>query len=634
MSSHKREFFQNRSVLVSLVCDVNSALRRKKALEKIKLDWTKKTTERINFLNKPRTIWHAASRFKTVEGKASWRYVQDNPEVWNPEERGPFGETPLHIALLFNEPSEQLTNFFLEMWDMSSHEVRIAEYAAEPFTGENVLHIAIMKKVGLEIVKKIVESEKELLHGKVTGKFFKATELSGNSCNNLGEDALSFAACTNQLEIVQYLADLDAIHIETETSEGNNLLHLMVLNAFEDTPTPNNTDTDQKSDECQEIFREMFDDIVRIVKEKKTKQPDLLHQMLRHKNHDQQTPLALAAARGSVAMFNHLFAHTLTTAWVFGPVTCRKLCLAGIDYPSDSERAEASAGEAGTPECCILEILVRCRRKDILSQTAIENLVQLKWDHYGHALFREMLIKSVVFAILVFLMPMIECGSSLSSLLLHSAVRGAASLFYLRDYYAVCKTSVMYAPRQMQRALDIFVKRVFFEDFLWGLFRTLAAGSGSETGPAWGKTPGPALAAAAGEVDVATRRRELHGQVEALVQEAGRADLGWTTFYHATVPPCLFVLCARYVLSAWLAALGADLAAPRDGLLAGLWESALEGAHLFVSVMAFANVLYHFTCFERIGACILMIHRITLHDLPIFATIYVIFLFGCQCLLP
>ena len=50
--------------------------------------------------------------------------------------------------------------------------------------------------------------------------------------------------------------------------------------------------------------------------------------------------------------------------------------------------------------------------------------------------------------------------------------------------------------------------------------------------------------------------------------------------------------------------------------------------------MAFANVLYHFTCFERIGACILMIHRITLHDLPIFATIYVIFLFGCQCLLP
>ena len=101
-----------------------------------------------------------------------------------------------------------------------------------------------------------------------------------------------------------------------------------------------------------------------------------------------------------------------------------------------------------------------------------------------------MLIKSVVFAILVFLMPMIECGSSLSSLLLHSTVRGAASLFYLRDYYAVCKTSMMYAPRQMQRALDIFVKRVFFEDFLWGLFRTLAAGSGSETGSAWGKTPG------------------------------------------------------------------------------------------------------------------------------------------------
>jgi hypothetical protein len=157
------KMFANKSVLNILASDLNNAVQE---LDKIKAEWTKKNMERAIFLSNKDTVWHAASQFKTDEGRASWKYIQANPETWKQDERGPFGETPLHIALLFNPPSQELIAMFMELWDMSDREVRIAEYNAEPFTGENILHIAIMKKVGKELTKKIVETEKSLLNGK------------------------------------------------------------------------------------------------------------------------------------------------------------------------------------------------------------------------------------------------------------------------------------------------------------------------------------------------------------------------------------------------------------------------------------------------------------------------------------
>ena len=84
-------------------------------------------------------------------------------------------------------------------------------------------------------------------------------------------------------------------------------------------------------------------------------------------------------------------------AWVYGPVTCKKLYLAGVDMALQEERAEAArirlertnssnsqrgggggeggggegGGAEGDAELSVLEILVRHARKDILTDSQV-----------------------------------------------------------------------------------------------------------------------------------------------------------------------------------------------------------------------------------------------------------------------
>ena len=72
----------------------------------------------------------------------------------------------------------------------------------------------------------------------------------------------------------------------------------------------------------------MYDEIERSMAEQ-----GVLDELRRAKNDEGHTPLKLAAAVGSLAMFNHLFDKEVEVAWIFGPVVCRKLYLKGIDVP-------------------------------------------------------------------------------------------------------------------------------------------------------------------------------------------------------------------------------------------------------------------------------------------------------------
>ena len=86
-------------------------------------------------------------------------------------------------------------------------------------------------------------------------------------------------------------------------------------------------------------------------------------------------------------------------AWLYGPVTCRKLYLSGVDMALDEERAEAArapvkallrgdaspaaggpgggrargggGGGGGDAELSVLEILVLHARKDILTESQV-----------------------------------------------------------------------------------------------------------------------------------------------------------------------------------------------------------------------------------------------------------------------
>ena len=391
--------------LISLVFHKEASEVEDTAVE----DAAEANAKQVKRLSEKGTIWHAVSSFGTDEGHASWRLVkivnklllhgeEDSDEErkkalaapWmKGDDRGNFGETPLHIALLFNIPGDKLTQFFEELWDMFPH-LHEAEYTEALYHGENALHIAIIKKAGLTVIKRIVESEagESLLKGKSDGAFFKQEAYSGGACHNLGEYPLCFAACTNQPDVFKYLIEKGA-DLKVTTSEGHNLLHLMVLNAFNrNSAGEGEAEAGDKEKEggktVEDAYKGMYDEIVSCLKKVKTPEGTLFDKLRSDRNNDGHTPLTLAAARGSLSFFTHLFSQEVGIAWIYGPVTCRKLYLEGIDTSLDEEvkaavaRKKAASAQAGKdeggrdyPDLSVLEILVLNARKDILTNSQV-----------------------------------------------------------------------------------------------------------------------------------------------------------------------------------------------------------------------------------------------------------------------
>ncbi len=275
--------------------------------------------KQVKRLSEEGTIWHAVSAFGSPAGKKSWRTVkvvntllsQDKGKPFvapwmTGKDRGIFGETPLHIALLFNVPGVDYTQFFQELWTLCP-KLRTLCYAEPLYHGENALHIAIIKKAGLDVIKTMVESEgPELLTMQADGMFFKEAALSEGAVNNLGDFPLCFAACTLQSDVFDYLIEQKADPRVT-TQEGNNLLHLMVLNAFNRTdgaeePSDKDSDAEKKPvANVEKAFTEMYDKLLKCLEK------DVLEELRNQANNDGYTPLTLAAARGSLAFFDHVF---------------------------------------------------------------------------------------------------------------------------------------------------------------------------------------------------------------------------------------------------------------------------------------------------------------------------------------
>lgn len=113
----------------------------------------------------------------------------------------------------------------LSLYLMSRCPHVIAEpYIGTEYTGENILHIAIIQQ-DPQMVKLLVKKEPALITARATGKFFAR----GSSCY-YGEYPLYFACCTGQLEIVSLLIASGA-SMEAQDSNGNNALHLMVIHS-------------------------------------------------------------------------------------------------------------------------------------------------------------------------------------------------------------------------------------------------------------------------------------------------------------------------------------------------------------------------------------------------------------------
>eukprot|EP00466_Bigelowiella_natans_P003904 jgi/Bigna1/36516/e_gw1.14.210.1 len=123
---------------------------------------------------------------------------------FSPFKRGVYGETFLHVALLFNQI--EVAKLLVRKYPLLVNAI----YKESTFKGQTPLHIAVIQG-NIDMVKFLIAAKASVNGAHATGKFFNRH----TGTVHFGDTPLHFAVSTNKLEIVKYLvkcgADLKAV---------------------------------------------------------------------------------------------------------------------------------------------------------------------------------------------------------------------------------------------------------------------------------------------------------------------------------------------------------------------------------------------------------------------------------------
>ncbi|XP_029014397.1 transient receptor potential cation channel subfamily V member 5-like [Betta splendens] len=262
-------------------------------------------------------------------------------------ERGAFGETSLHVAVMNDnlEAAVALMDAAPELVD--------EPMTSELFQGLTPLHIAVINQ-NLSLVQHLIDRGADVNMPRATGLYFQKRK---GGLFFYGEHILSFAACTGNKDIVSLLIDAGA-STRVQDHKGNTLLHVLVLQ-------PN-----------QETACRIMDLIMACDAELDQSVPLVMVPNVRG-----LTPFKLAAKKGNVAVFQHLVNRRRVFQCSLGPVTSNLYDLTEIDSWADNKS--------------VLEVVVCSRHREarrILEVTPVKQLISLKWNLYGKHYFRMLLL--------------------------------------------------------------------------------------------------------------------------------------------------------------------------------------------------------------------------------------------------
>lgn len=300
-------------------------------------------------------LW-LATKNGDVEGVMS--IVTSNPETLR--ERGPVGETPTHLMILYGgasslDASKQLmaAKYVGERHPWTLNDV----YVGEEYNGESTLHIAVVNE-NIELVRWLLlytPDVKTLLEARAIGKFFA----KGSPCY-YGEFALSFASSTGQCDLIDVLLRAGA-DPAAQDSHGNTCLHMAVMH-----------NQPEAYDKLCSWWVEQANEASK-------------YDLERMLNADGLTPLLFAARSGFRDMFEFLIERSCVTEWSYGPVTCKRMPLYEVDTSNGSKSA--------------LKEIVDNDHEDLLELPLIRELIQRKWDVYIGKLYISSVWQAVSFVL-------------------------------------------------------------------------------------------------------------------------------------------------------------------------------------------------------------------------------------------
>jgi len=256
---------------------------------------------------------------------------------FNHMQRGTFGETILHVALLYNhtECAKLLIDLYPSLIE--------AIYKHEQFKGETAVHIAVVNQ-NMEALQYLVKAKASINGCHAVGNFF----LRDGGTVYYGETPLHFAVCTGQADMVRYLVDEGADVGAVDMNE-NNIFHLCVLHELEDI-----------YQSCWELSEQIFGS-------------EKTAAMCNTRNSEMMTPIQLAALHGSRKMVGFLIERSRIVGWVWGFVALDAYPIRELDIDE---------GKDGVVYTC-----VKCGHSHILDIPIIHEILQAKWVNYCGYIF-------------------------------------------------------------------------------------------------------------------------------------------------------------------------------------------------------------------------------------------------------
>ncbi|NXK86685.1 TRPV2 protein, partial [Formicarius rufipectus] len=235
------------------------------------------------------------------------------------------------------------------------------------YQGETALHIAIERR-SLPLVRLLVENGADV-HARAHGEFFRKKK--EGVYFYFGELPLSLAACTNQLDVVDYLLTNphQRARLQEQDTQGNTVLHALVMIA---------DDTEENTKFVSTTYVELLKAGVKL---------DPACKLEEIVNYDGLNPLQLAAKTGKVEIFRHIIQRELKdppyrhlsrkfTEWTYGPIHVSLYDLSSLDSFEENSVLEILAYSSDTPN-----------RYKMVVLEPLNKLLQQKWETFASKRF-------------------------------------------------------------------------------------------------------------------------------------------------------------------------------------------------------------------------------------------------------
>uniref|UniRef100_A0A8C5X012 Transient receptor potential cation channel subfamily V member 2 n=1 Tax=Malurus cyaneus samueli TaxID=2593467 RepID=A0A8C5X012_9PASS len=269
------------------------------------------------------------------------------------------------------------------------------------YRGQTALHIAIEKR-SLDLVKLLVENGADV-HARAHGEFFRKKK--EGVYFYFGELPLSLAACTNQLDVVDYLLTNphQKARLQEQDTQGNTVLHALVMIA---------DDTEDNTNFVSTTYVELLKAGVKL---------DPACKLEEIVNYDGLNPLQLAAKTGKVEIFRHIIQREIKdpvyrhlsrkfTEWTYGPIHVSLYDLSSLDSFEENSVLEILAYSSDTPN-----------RYKMVVLEPLNKLLQQKWETFAskrfYFSFASYLSFMIIFTAIAYYQPLrVKVGPVLKSL--------------------------------------------------------------------------------------------------------------------------------------------------------------------------------------------------------------------------